>query len=202
VAKFLHHILSARDLGTAAKKTLGLRSDQDAKGPWYGTAGLQQSSKFNAVLTNTLTNTCTPHRTFLGQGNFRRCNPESHDLVAAEFDEEEQGVYGPLWKFLWHFGFSELTGFQPVFKQSSVKPWDAEIKGWKILNDNVLAYFDSVVTIAAWGSTHITAAEASSSVTSEVADLKEEHGTPLAKLAVVQAIKDAKLMFAGIASID
>ena len=99
-------------------------------GPWYTVCGFTDESKFQYKLINTMTDECRPHRIALLKGNLRRIRPETdnmHDCVFHHLSEKH--CYGIIWEYLWVFGFSELTAFQPLFSNTSVKPWEVQIAG-------------------------------------------------------------------------
>jgi len=126
-------------------------------------------------------------RTFLTEGNYRRYDHEkNHDIAGAEFDVQAKGVYGPLWVYLFTNTFSHLGAF--VAPLGDTHDWlGVEIEGEKVLNANVLAYFDSLVALAPWDNNSKDGEKATKVIT-RIADWQEEHRTQTAQAALKAAL--------------
>jgi hypothetical protein len=130
-------------------------------------------------------------RTFLNEGNYRRYEPDTHSIAEAEFDAQAKGVYGPLWVYLFTNTFCYLGAFVSRLSESN-NPLEEKIDGEKIINANVLAYFDSLVALAPWDNAAKDGEKATRVIT-RIAEWQEEHKQPAAQTTLKNVLKDINL---------
>ena len=91
-------------------------------------------------------------------------------LQQAEVHMESEGMYGPIWMYLWEKVWMQHF---PLLKKKAL---EVEVGDQRILSGELLAFFDACVATAPW-SDSIAEGEKRTKIASSIQGLVEEHNS-------------------------